>query len=93
MTVEPGRRDLIDEFEARQTPEARFAKAMDRLQPLLLNFDNEGGTWRTSGVTEADVRARKSVIGDASAELWAYARRLIGLGARRGWVAPEKQGG
>ena len=41
-------RGLWDEFEARQTPEARFAKAMDRLQPLLLNWMARGGTWQTS---------------------------------------------
>ncbi|MFC9975601.1 HD family hydrolase [Spirillospora sp. NPDC127200] len=82
-------RELWDEFEERRTPEARFAKAMDRLQPLLLNFGNQGGTWRTPGVTDADVRRRKSVIGDASSELWDYAQKLIELGARRGWVPRE----
>lgn len=82
-------RGLWDEFEARVTPEARFAKAMDRLQPLLLNFNNSGGTWRTPGVTDADVRHRKSVIADASTELWNYARTLIDLGAQRGWVPKE----
>ena len=83
-------RALWDEFEARRTPEARFAKAMDRLQPLLLNYGNKGGTWRTPGVTEADVRARKSVIGDASAHLWEYAQSLIDTGAENGWVARAK---
>ncbi|WP_033216039.1 HD domain-containing protein [Kitasatospora phosalacinea] len=77
-----------DEFEARRTPEARFAKAMDRLQPLLLNWMARGGTWRTPGVTAADVRARKAVIGDASAALWAAARRLIDEGEARGWSRP-----
>jgi putative hydrolase of HD superfamily len=79
-------RELWNEFEARKTPEARFAKAMDRLQPLLLNFNNKGGTWRTPGVTDADVRQRKSVIADASSDLWSYAQTLIDLGAERGWV-------
>lgn len=82
-------RALWDEFEARVTPEARFAKAMDRLQPLLLNFNNGGGTWRTPGVTDAEVRRRKSVIGDASGALWAYAQTLIETGASRGWVPRE----
>jgi putative hydrolases of HD superfamily len=79
-------RALWDEFEGRRTPEARFAKAMDRLQPLLLNFNNKGGTWCTPGVTDADVRRRKAVIGDASVPLGAYANTLITLGAQRGWV-------
>lgn len=82
-------RGLWDEFEERRTPEARFAKAMDRLQPLLLNFNNRGGTWKTPGVTEADVRGRKSVIGDASSQLWDYAQQLIEVGVGRGWLAPE----
>ncbi|MGW6444397.1 HD domain-containing protein [Lentzea sp. NPDC055074] len=79
-------RALWDEFEARETPEARFAKAMDRLQPLLLNWMAEGGTWRTPGVTANDVRARKAVIGDGSARLWEAALRIIDEGERRGWA-------
>jgi putative hydrolase of HD superfamily len=93
-------RRLWDEFEARATPEARFAKAMDRLQPLLLNYNSRGGTWRTPGVTDAEVRARKAVIGDASTALWEYAQKLIDVGASRGWVAsatapgsPDPDGG
>jgi putative hydrolase of HD superfamily len=78
-------RALWDEFEARRTPEARFAKAMDRLQPLLLNWMARGGTWQTPGVTADDVRVRKAVIGDASATLWKAGRRLIDEGEARGW--------
>lgn len=77
-----------DEFEERRTPEARFAKAMDRLQPLLLNWMARGGTWRTPGVTAADVRARKAVIGDASTPLWDAGRQLIDEGEARGWARP-----
>ncbi|TVT56138.1 HD domain-containing protein [Amycolatopsis rhizosphaerae] len=83
-------RALWDEFEARRTPEARFAKAMDRLEPLLLNWMARGGTWRTPGVTADDVRARKAVIGDASASLWAAGRELIDEGERRGWSRPGR---
>ncbi|HUQ58252.1 HD domain-containing protein [Lentzea sp.] len=79
-------RALFDEFEARKTPEARFAKAMDRLQPLLLNWMAKGGTWRTPGVTANDVRTRKAVIGDASTPLWDAAQRIIDEGERRGWA-------
>ncbi|MGX7826348.1 HD domain-containing protein [Actinokineospora sp. 24-640] len=85
-------RALWDEFEDRKTAEARFAKAMDRLQPLLLNYNNKGGTWKTPGVTDADVLRRKSVIGDASTELWGYARSLIEHGADRGWVPKAESG-
>ncbi|MFB9834870.1 GNAT family N-acetyltransferase [Actinoallomurus acaciae] len=79
-------RALWDEFEERRTPEARFAKAMDRLQPILLNWMARGGTWQTFDVTADDVRARKAVIGDGSGTLWKAARHLIDEGQRRGWV-------
>lgn len=79
-------RRLWDEFEARTTPEARFAKAMDRLQPLLLNYGNHGGTWHTPGVTEREVVARQSLVEDASADLWRYVRSLIRTGVDNGWL-------
>ncbi len=47
-------RALWDEFELKATAEARFANAMDRLQPTLHNFFTEGGTWKTPGVTSDD---------------------------------------
>jgi len=81
-------RALWDEFETRQTPEARFAKAMDRLQPLLLNWMARGGTWRTPGVTADDIRARKAVIAEGSSALWQAGRELIDEGERRGWSRP-----
>src|SRR3546814_2405498 len=42
-----GLRALWEEFEARETADARFARALDRVQPMLHNFHTEGGTWRT----------------------------------------------
>jgi 5'-deoxynucleotidase YfbR-like HD superfamily hydrolase len=85
-------RALWDEFEAEQTPEARFAKAVDRLEPLLLNWMARGGTWRTPGVTADDSRARKAAIGRASASLWAAGRELIDESERRGWSRPGRAG-
>ena len=50
---------LFDEFENCQTPESKFAHAMDNLQPLLLNNSNGGGDWREHGVTAAQVYGRQ----------------------------------
>jgi putative hydrolase of HD superfamily len=86
-------RALWDEFEARETPEARFAKAMDRLEPLLLNWMAGGGTWQTPGITADDVRARKAHIGAASTPLGTTARVIIDEGERRGWVRPGRHTG
>lgn len=82
-------RRLWDEFEERRTPEARFAKAMDRLQPLLLSWMARGRTWRAQGTTADKVRLRNSPIQDGSAALWKAARRLIDESEARGWPAPE----
>jgi putative hydrolase of HD superfamily len=84
-------RELWEEFEARQTAEARFAKAMDRLEPMLLNWMARGGTWQATGVTAPDIRARTSMIGDASATLWQAGRTLIEESERRGWARPGNQ--
>lgn len=79
-------RAIWDEFEGRETPEARFARAMDRLQPLLHNFFTSGGTWHTPGVTSRDVLERKAPIANASDTLWQAAQRIIAEGVRRGFL-------
>lgn len=83
-------RALWDEFEARRTPEARFAKALDRLQPILLNWMARGGTWLTPGVTVATVRERTASIGEASAKLGEAVRAISAEAERQGWVAPAQ---
>ena len=56
---------LFDEFEAYETPEAKFARAMDNIQPLILNVSNEGGDWKEHAVTSKNVygRQRKTALG------------------------------
>ena len=51
---------LFDEFEAYDTPESKYAHAMDNLQPLLLNNSNGGDDWREHGVTKNQVYGRQS---------------------------------
>jgi putative hydrolase of HD superfamily len=75
-----------EEFEARVTPEARFARAIDRLQPLLLNHANEGRPWREHEIAADRVTAINSIIDDASHDLWAAARTLIDDAVTRGWL-------
>lgn len=70
-------RALWDEFEAQQTPEAKFALACDRFQPVLLNSRTEGGGWKKHGVTQDRVVARNSKIGEGSAELWRHVEPMI----------------
>jgi putative hydrolase of HD superfamily len=71
-------RAIWAEFEAAETPEARFAKALDRLQPILLNVLVGGGTWDDFEVSEEDVLARCGPTIEAGAPaLWEAAMRLV----------------
>jgi putative hydrolase of HD superfamily len=70
-------RALWDEFEARETPEAKFAAALDRVQPILLNAATDGAAWKRHGVTDDRVRARNRHAADGSAALWAYVEKVI----------------
>lgn len=79
--------DLIavwEEFEAGETAEARFARAMDRLEPLLQNSSNGGGTWKEFGVKYEKVYEKKKVIREGSDSLWAYAEALINESVEKG---------
>jgi putative hydrolase of HD superfamily len=81
-------RALWEEFEERRTPEARFGRALDRLQPILLNFSSGGESWRSHGITADQVLAKAALIEDGSAALGEYARTLIGEAVSRGYLAP-----
>ena len=76
-----------DEFEARETPEARFAAALDRLQPLLHNYYTEGKAWREHGITSDQVFARNRPAADGSPVLCQYAESLIRDAVEKGYLA------
>ncbi len=81
---------LWREFEARETPDARFAAALDRLMPLLHNYHTEGRSWREHGITKQQVLALNKHIADGSPSLWRYAEALIDDAAARGYLRDEK---
>lgn len=68
---------LFDEFEANQTPEARFAKAMDNFQPLLLNNSNDGGDWKEHQVTSTQVYGRQSKTELGSKQIYQVTDEII----------------
>ncbi|MEV6983756.1 HD domain-containing protein [Sphaerisporangium sp. NPDC051017] len=80
-------RGLWDEFEERVTPEARFAKALDRLAPMLANHYNEGGSWARHGVTVEQVMEKVEIIREGSPTLGDYATEIVELSAARGHLA------
>jgi putative hydrolase of HD superfamily len=79
-------RALWDEFEERRTPEARFARALDRLQPMLLNMQTEGGTWVAHDVSLDQVLSKVELIEEGSAALGGYARAMIAQAVERGFL-------
>ncbi|RMH21560.1 MAG: HD domain-containing protein [Acidobacteria bacterium] len=81
-------RALWDEFEARQTPEARFARALDCLQAVLLNVNTGGHSWRRHGVSRRQVRERVQLIADGAPALWPLVEGWIEDAAAKGWIGP-----
>ena len=70
-------RDLWEEFEARQTAEARFASALDRFIPQLHNFHTQGRSWKEHGITSERVLLRNVEISHGSNTLWEWTQMLI----------------
>ena len=79
-------RALWDEFEEVKTPEAKFAAAIDRFQPCLLNCSTEGAAWRRHGIAMDRVVARNKAIADGSAALWEATSKLICETERAGHI-------
>jgi len=77
---------LFDEFNAGQTPEARYAQAVDRLLPVLQNFFSAGKTWKKNHVHAEQVRARLQSIRPIAEELWRYANGLVDEAVARGFL-------
>ncbi len=77
-------RALWDEFEARSTPESRYANALDRLQPFLLNYHTDGHSWQDHGVKRGQVITRCQPIEDGAPALWDYVAVRIEDAVRTG---------
>ena len=68
-------RALWDEFEAAETPDAIFAKSLDRVQPVMANLQSGGGTWITYNVTAEQLQSRVGVkVAKGAPNLWHYIR-------------------
>jgi putative hydrolase of HD superfamily len=70
-----------------QTPESRFAKALDRLMPTLHNYTSEGKSWLEHGVTRKMVEENIEKIRPGSQVLWEYAHKLLEDSFQKGYLA------
>jgi len=81
---------IWEEFETGATNEAKFAKSMDRLEPLLQNASNNGGTWKEFDVDYHQVYEKKKVIKEGSTTLWNYAENLLLESVDKGILKKKK---
>ena len=78
---------LFDEFEASETPEAKFAHAIDNLQPLILNNSNDGNDWKEHGVSARQIYGRQKKTADGSEKLYEVTDQIIQSHIRKGTIS------
>ncbi|WP_375750056.1 HD domain-containing protein [Vibrio sp. HN007] len=76
------------EFEQAESPEAKFAKALDRLIPILMNYNNDGQSWVEHGIAKQQVININGRIVDGSQALWSVASEVIDNAVEKGWLKP-----
>ena len=77
---------LWEEFESRETTEAIFAAALDRMQPLLLNYKTQGHTWKKFGIRYQNVLEKNKHIKEGSEVLWEYFQTLLQECLQKGYL-------
>ena len=80
-------RELWDEYEAKASPESKFANALDRVQPFLHNYFTSGHTWQKHGIEKKQVIARMQPVNDGSHFLWKYVSSLIDDAVKQEFLA------
>lgn len=77
---------LVEEFNAKQTPESIFANSLDRLQPLLHNYYSSGKSWQEHGIAAESVRGINASIEKGSTTLWELGKAIITDAKKKGWL-------
>lgn len=82
-------RELWEEFEAYESPEAKYAHMLDNFQPLILNDSNDGGDWRSHGVRKSQIYKRNAKTAQGSKTVWTYMQELIQNNIDKGNIKDE----
>lgn len=82
--------ELWEEYEARETATAKFAYAIDRLQPLLLNSGSGGVAWQEHGIRHSQAFTVNSPIGEGSPALWELAKAILGSAADNSLLVDDR---
>lgn len=80
---------IWEEFEEGKTAEAKFARTMDRLEPLLQNASNQGGTWSEYQVPYQKVYEKKKIMKEGSETIWEYAEQVLNESVAKGILKKE----
>ncbi|MGA9178464.1 MAG: HD domain-containing protein [Desulfobacterales bacterium] len=80
-------RELWDEFENRETPESKYANALDRFQPFLQNYATKGQIWRENNITRRQVKDRMQPMFDGAPLLWNLVELLIDDAVQKKYLA------
>lgn len=80
---------IWEEFEEGKTAEAKFARTMDRLEPLLQNASNQGGTWSEYQVPYQKVYEKKKIMKEGSETIWEYAEKVLNESVAKGILKKE----
>lgn len=81
---------LWEEFEAAETADARFAKSLDRIAPMMQNHSNNGGSWKEFDVPFQKINDLKHPIQKGSITMWKYAEHLIRDSVAKGFISPDE---
>ncbi|MGI6007062.1 MAG: HD domain-containing protein [Ruminococcus sp.] len=82
-------RQLWEEFEANETPEALFAHVLDNFQPLALNDANDGKDWKRKNVKKSQILKRNAKTAEGSREIWEYIESIIDYNVEKGNIIDE----
>ncbi|MBB5623007.1 putative hydrolase of HD superfamily [Pedobacter cryoconitis] len=82
---------IWEEFETGDTAEARFARSMDRFEPILQNVSNQGGTWTEHNVPYHIVMEKTGKIEHGSKTIWDFTEKLIDDSVLKGYIKKTDQ--
>jgi putative hydrolase of HD superfamily len=78
--------NLWDEFEEKETNEAKFASIFDRLEPLLQNYINEGFNWKKYNITYDMIIKNNKHIENGSKEIWEFVLKILDKALEKGYL-------
>lgn len=78
---------LWEEFERKESPEAKFAASLDRIQPMMNNYYTKGHSWKIHQISIEQVKKKNGHAAEGSGELWGYAEKLLERSVQNGYLS------